>query len=101
LAWATLVAAGFAYTEGQPTVHRSSESGSREFCAECGTQIAFRDRRSPDRVDVNIASLDDPGQAEPQYHIWVDSRIPWFEIDDDLPRYGDEGPDISNSMNRE
>jgi hypothetical protein len=101
LAWATLVNASFAYTAGQAAVHASSETGSREFCAQCGTQIAFRDTRSPDRVDVNIASFDEPAQVEPQYHIWVESKIPWFEIEDDLQRYEDEGPDSPTLLKRE
>jgi hypothetical protein len=93
LAWATLHRAGFAYTRGEPASHASSATGRRDFCASCGTQVAFRDTRGPDRIDVNIASFDDPGEIEPQYHIWIESRIPWFEIDDKLPRYAGEGPD--------
>jgi hypothetical protein len=42
---------------------------------------------------VNIASLDDPASIEPQYHIWTGSRVPWLHIDDELPRYADDGPD--------
>jgi hypothetical protein len=93
LAWAGLASGSFCYTQGEPAKYASSDSGRREFCARCGTQIAFRDEGRPDRIDVNIASLDEPASIEPQYHIWVDSRIPWFEIDDDLPRYADDGPD--------
>ena len=93
LAWATFPAGRFSYTQGEAATYASSGSGRREFCASCGTQIAFRDLRTPDRVDLNIASLDDPARVEPQYHIWVASQIPWFEINDDLPRYADDGPD--------
>ena len=31
--------------------------------------------------------------VEPEYHIWNESRIPWFDTVDDLPRYEDDGPD--------
>jgi hypothetical protein len=93
LAWAGLSTGGFSYTEGKPATYASSSSGRREFCASCGTQIAFRDDRTPDRVDVNIASLDDPARVEPQYHIWVSSQISWFDTRDDLPRYAEAGPD--------
>ncbi|MEE8475045.1 MAG: GFA family protein [Myxococcota bacterium] len=93
LAWASLLAGRFIYTQGEPARYASSGSGRREFCARCGTQIAFRNSRTPDRVDLNIASLDDPARVEPQYHIWVASQISWFEIDDNLPRYAGEGPD--------
>jgi hypothetical protein len=40
---------------------------------------------------VPAGTLDtDPGPL-PIHHIYVDSKAPWFEITDALPRYG-EGP---------
>jgi hypothetical protein len=93
LAWAGLSTGCFSYIEGEPATYASSSSAQREFCGRCGTQIAFRDKRTPDRVDLNIASLDDPARIEPQYHIWVSSRISWFDTRDDLPRYPEGGPD--------
>ena len=38
------------------------------------------------------ARAEDPAAIEPQYHSWVGSRVPWLRIDDELPRYTDEGP---------
>jgi hypothetical protein len=93
LAWAAFAQTIFLYYEGEPATYPSSAEGRREFCARCGTQIAFRDTRTPDRIDINVGSLDDPAVIEPTYHIWIGSRIPWLEIADDLPRYEDDGPD--------
>lgn len=93
LAWVGFPASRFSYTKGEATIFASSDTGRRDFCARCGTQIAFRSSEVPDRIDVNIASLDDPAGVEPEYHIWVESQISWFEIDDDLPRFPDDGPD--------
>jgi hypothetical protein len=89
----TFPATSFAFAKGEPRSYRSSPTGLREFCSSCGTQIAFRGIETPTRIDVNIASLDDPASIEPEYHIWIDSRVPWLHIEDDLPRYPDEGPD--------
>ncbi len=97
LAWASFPTASFCFTKGEPATYPSSARGRREFCTSCGTQIAFRGTPAPSRVDVNIASLDDPASIEPEYHIWVGSRVPWLQIDDDLPRYTDEGPDSPTS----
>jgi hypothetical protein len=97
LAWAGFPIAGFSFTKGEPESYQSSPRGRRDFCASCGTQIAFRDSATPTRIDVNIASLDDPASIEPEYHIWVESCVPWLHIDDDLPRYMDEGPDPPTS----
>ena len=53
LAWATFSNDAFAYTSGSPTTYRSSPKAGREFCAACGTQIAFREDGAA-RVDLNI-----------------------------------------------
>ena len=97
LAWASFQAAAFAYSAGEPASYSSSATGRRQFCASCGTQIAFCDTRTPTRIDVNIASLDEPAAIEPEYHIWIGSRLPWLHIVDDLPRYPDDGPDLPTS----
>ena len=96
LAWATFPADAFAYTEGSPASYRSSPSAAREFCASCGTQILFRKdppREKAATVDINIGSLDRPEAIAPEYHIFTESRIPWFDTADSLPRYPDAGPD--------
>lgn len=94
-AWASFLVADFAYIDGKPTLYRSSQHGQREFCSRCGTQIAYRDSKNAKTVDVNVGSLRDPSAVNPQYHIWYESRIPWFETADDLPRYPNAGPDRS------
>ena len=93
LAWVSFPLDSFAYQKGPPSIYRSSANGHREFCGDCGTQIAFRDQKTPTVVDINIASLDDPASVTPQYHIWTGSRIAWFETTDDLPRHEADGPD--------
>ena len=47
----------------------------------------------PGFASGNIASFDDPSALPPEYHIFTESRIPWFETSDALPRYPDAGPD--------
>jgi hypothetical protein len=96
LAWAAFPNGAFAYTKGSPATYRSSSRAAREFCGACGTQIAFREDGAT-RVDLNIGSLDHPSSIAPEYHIWTESRIPWFETVDELPRYPDAGPDGEES----
>jgi hypothetical protein len=92
VAWVSFPTDSFEYTKGSPASHRSSTQASREFCAGCGSQLLFRADGRP-RVDVNVGSLDRPEALAPEYHIWTESRIPWFDTTDCLPRYPDEGPD--------
>jgi len=92
LPWASFAVESFAYTESQPQVYRSSAHGQREFCAQCGSQIAFRATDENKTVEINVGTLEDPTSVCPQYHIWCDSQISWFEIHDDLPRHPRSGP---------
>jgi hypothetical protein len=97
LAFASFRVDDFQYSSGQPEIYQSSENGNREFCSKCGTQIAFRSIRDAETVDVNAGSLDDPSTVSPQYHIWCQSQIAWFEIDDNLPRYQEGTPDDNDA----
>lgn len=87
LPWASFLIKKFAYTKGRPKIYRSSSYGQREFCGQCGSQIAFRDIERPRTIEINIGTLDCPESFKPQHHIWCDSSIPWFEINDNLPCY--------------
>lgn len=93
VAWATFVHDAFHLDSGMPAVFASSTLAERGFCSRCGTQIFFRKRDNPQRIDITVASLDDPAALPPQYHIWTMSRISWLRIDDDLPHHRDGGPD--------
>jgi hypothetical protein len=91
LAWGIWPAAAFRGLVGEPAVLRSSARGERGFCGRCGTHLLFRDPEEPEFVEANLATLDDPAAVRPRRHIWTTSRIPWFELADDLPRCP-EGP---------
>ena len=90
LAWFSIDIDAFEL-QGAPARFASSDHGERLFCSTCGTQIAYRETAEPGTIDVNTATLDNPALVSPRLHIYCDSRIPWFDTGDDLPRYaGDE-----------
>ena len=91
VAWTTFPARGFSWTAGSPATYVSSPQIQRQFCAHCGSYLVFR-REDSTEVSVNTASLDDPGAFQPQMHIFIESRIPWFRTDDDLPQHVCYGP---------
>jgi len=39
--------------------------------------------------NVTVGSLDDPAAARPSTHIFVDTKLPWYEIDEDLPKFSE------------
>ena len=91
VAWTTFPATGFSWIAGSPASYVSSPQIQRQFCAHCGSYLVFR-REDSTEVSVNTASLDDPGAFQPQMHIFIESRIPWFRTDDDLPQHVGYGP---------
>jgi hypothetical protein len=95
VAWLTVARAALAWTKDEPAVYRSSEKAERLFCPRCGTQLGFRETALPDQLDVTLASLDDPEAVRPSHHIWTASRIGWFDVADDLPRYPEHGPGVA------
>jgi hypothetical protein len=72
---------------GSPRRYRFTSFGTRAFCQQCGTQLFMELDEHPDTVDFTVASLDDPTNAPPGFHIWNASRIAWFDTADALPRH--------------
>jgi hypothetical protein len=87
VAFATVPFDSFQVTSGNPRRRRSSDFGERWFCAECGTQLAMHVDHQPDTIDFTIASLDKPDAVTPGFHIFLGSRIGWFDCADALERY--------------
>lgn len=93
VAWGTWRLPALSWLQGESREYASSPKGRRRFCPDCGTQLTFVHTDAPALVDVTLASLDDPDTVQPEYHIWVRSRIAWLETADALPRHQDGGPD--------
>lgn len=87
VAWLTVPSAGFAIITGEPAGYRSSADATRSFCGRCGTPLTWQAVGNPTLIDVSTASLDNPAAVAPTLHLWTESRIPWFETADLLPRY--------------
>jgi len=87
VAWAVFRPEDFSFTHGEPLRFESSPDVIRTFCGRCGTPLTWREADDPRLIDISIASLDKPDAVAPTRHVWTDSRIPWFETADHLPRY--------------
>ncbi len=87
VAWFSIAPAALAYTKGKPKAYRASDRATREFCSDCGTYLLFREDDASATLGVNTATLDDPAQVPPTFHIWHESHIPWFETPDAFPRF--------------
>lgn len=85
--WVTFHAADVALT-GEPLTERSSSPGvTRGHCAHCGTSLSYRHERRPGQLDLTLESMGRPEAFTPVAHIWLEDKLPWLQLDDNLPRY--------------
>lgn len=77
----------FQWLGEEPRWYRSSAFAERGFCPSCGSTLGMREEILSERVQVCIGSLDKPEFVQIQDHVWVGSRLPWFDVADDLPRF--------------
>ena len=77
------------------TRYTSSPGFVRGFCSRCGSVVPSTEMNG--RLEIPVGSLTtDPG-VRPLAHIFVASKLPWYEITDGLPQYatfepGDTAP---------
>jgi hypothetical protein len=85
--WATFRESGFSITGGVLAIRKTPAGVTRGHCASCGTGISYQHVARPGEVDITLASLDDCSSFKPVAHIWVEDKLPWLKIADDLPQY--------------
>ncbi len=81
---------GFSYTKGKPKVFARSDLPapvSREFCAECGTQIAARVASMGAVIAIKAGTLDDPSiYGMPQMAIYTIDKQSFHCIPEGVPQ---------------
>lgn len=92
--WFTVEKTAFKSVGDPMTVFKSSDHGERGFCGHCGTPITFWSAHYRDTVDVTLASLEHPGNIQPDLHIWTATRLPWLKLDTHLPDREGDADDI-------
>ena len=59
--------------QGEPDWFDSSAIAQRPFCAACGTSLGFRYRDGTSKMDLTVASFDDPSRFKPTSHFGTES----------------------------
>jgi hypothetical protein len=85
--WATFTRGNFRVTFGNMARRHSSAGVTRGLCSNCGTSLTYEHSDRKDQIDVTLASFEDPSVISPRAHIWVEDKLPWVVIGDDLPQY--------------
>mmetsp|Transcript_42122 Transcript_42122/g.65915 ORF Transcript_42122/g.65915 Transcript_42122/m.65915 type:complete len:138 (-) Transcript_42122:2298-2711(-) len=86
----------FSITKGEDglKVYESTPGNTRTFCSTCGCPLMWQGSKEPNNVYYTAGTLDDganPGHsAENIQHIWIQSKVPWFEVGDSLPKLQQE-----------
>jgi class 3 adenylate cyclase len=84
----TFLSDAVTFTKAQPKYYKSSSIAERGFCPECGTSITYRGTVAQwtKWIMVFTATLDDPENHPPTYHLGIETAMPWLNIVDELPR---------------
>jgi hypothetical protein len=67
-----------------------ADGRERGFCRECGASLFWRGPEAG-RTSIAAGTLDEPTGLRTAAHIFVDSKGDYYEIVDDLPRFGASG----------
>ena len=59
--------------EHEPDWYESSTIAARPFCSRCGTSLGFAYKDGTDKMDLTVASFDDPSRFRPVSHFGVES----------------------------
>ena len=76
---------------GEPDWYDSSPIAGRPYCRECGTSLGFMFKQDADKMDLTVASFDDPSPFKPKHHFGAESMHRAWINTDGLPemRTGD------------
>ena len=77
----------FRYLEGEAKVYESSPGVRRRFCGNCGNPLSYEADHSEGEIHLFLSTLDNPEDFKAERHIFTEEGVPWFHIDDDLPRH--------------
>ncbi len=72
--------------------YRSSPDKVRAFCKICGSPIYSAKDDVPDVLRLRLGTVDTPFVCTEIFHIFTDSKAPWWEIGDGHPRYARRKP---------
>jgi hypothetical protein len=74
----------FAWTKGQPKAYQSSSRAIRDFCANCGTPLSYREIGGAN-MEILLGTFDDPEPLAPTYAVGIESELSWTHTIPALP----------------
>lgn len=87
VAWLGVPKRNFHWTGVSPRLFASSKGVRRYFCSTCGSPMGFEADHYPGDMHLYAASLEDSSNFKPSFHVNHHSKLPWLNLNDDLPKY--------------
>ncbi|MEM9206472.1 MAG: GFA family protein [Pseudomonadota bacterium] len=87
VAWLGVPLRAFSWTGDPVRTFESSKGVFRHFCGTCGSPLGFEADHYGKGMHLYAASLDDPRDFKPTFHVNYQSKLPWLQVEDDLPKY--------------
>jgi hypothetical protein len=72
--------------EHEPDWYDSSPIAQRPYCRECGTSLGFQFKEGSDKMDLTVASFDDPSRFRPKHHFGAESMHRLWLNTEGLPK---------------
>lgn len=72
--------------------YRAIPQKARVFCGHCGSPLWSARDDLPGVRRLRLGTLETPVQCANAYHIFVESKAPWYRIADGLPQYAEFRP---------
>jgi hypothetical protein len=67
------------------SVYVSSPGVERHFCNRCGSPVAYLSKNFTHKMHFYLAALDDPEAFKPEGHSFLQNKVSWLHLSDDLP----------------
>ena len=87
VAWFGVPLEKFEWTGDRPHVFESSKGVFRHFCGTCGSPIGFEAAHYPEGMHLYAASLENPADFRPSFHVNSQSKLPWLKLTDELDEF--------------
>ncbi len=84
--WVGVKEVNFEVTHGKLALYASSPGVGRGFCGQCGSSLTYAGEDWSGQIAVLAATLDEPGFVSPTAHNYVEHKLPWVRLDDDLTK---------------
>jgi len=87
-AWAATERGKFKLVSSLETLAKyKTEKGNRCFCSSCGSPTWYESDEFPEILGIPYGILDSGEIPGPELHVWTQSRAPWCDLDNELPKH--------------